>query len=335
MVRTLFATEAGEGALVAGVDRGAGVLATATGTTTGTAELTTTGGTTATAASTIATGTTAGTTATATGGALRLDVAVLEFNELLDLALTLALGLAASTDNVVLALILDEGLGAGPLLVLLDSLVGLAEGEGGLVLKSELLLGLLGEVLVEGHVLLLLLLLLGVLIGSGILLLLSLGDRLTGLLVLKLSLAFGGTPSLSSSLLGVGYASLAVAVILGASAPASATTTATVPAARATGSLIGGLASVAVAAGIAITERSLVTACVSSAASAGRLSTSLDGRNAISVALGGVGRCLLDSLHRGGGTIITLDIVAEEIEEVLRGDRHLAAVIYRPSRREL
>lgn len=206
----LLAAEARERGLVAGVDGCAALLGT--GSATGAATELAAGGaiatatTTATATgSTIATGTaTTAATGTAAGGALGLDVAVLDLNELLDLALTLALGLATASSKVILTLFLDEGLGAGPLLVVLHSLVGLAEGKSGLALERELLLGQLGEVLVEGDVLVLFLLFLPDIDGSSLtlsLLLLGLGNLLAGLLVLKLSIAFGGAPSLSSLLL--------------------------------------------------------------------------------------------------------------------------------------
>ena len=201
-----LSAEAGEGRLVVRVDGGTGSTVL-TATTVATTELAT-GSTTATAAGgTIAAGTTtrAATAATATSSALGLNVALVDLNDLLDLALTLALGLATGTGDEVLSLILDEGLGGSPLLVLLGTLVGLADAQGLLSLKGELLLSELGEVLRVRDVLVLGLLLLGLLggltLGNG-LLLLGLSDLLASLLILKLSLALGGTPRLGSLLLG-------------------------------------------------------------------------------------------------------------------------------------
>lgn len=206
-MRRHLVAEAGEGRLIVRVDGSSLVLgagSTATGSTTGS---TTTGSTTGTATATagIATGTTAAATGTTTSGALGLDEALVDLEDLLDLALTLALLLAGGASNELLGLVLLEGLGVGPLLVLNDTLVGLADLEGGsLGLESGLLLGELSEVLGVGDVLLLLLL--GGSLGGGLtlggLLLLRLGDLLAGLLILQLSLALGGAPGLGSLLLG-------------------------------------------------------------------------------------------------------------------------------------
>jgi hypothetical protein len=150
-----------------------------------------------------ATTTTAATaSASTTTGALGLDEAGVEVDGLLDLALSLALGLASGGGKVLLLLVL-EGLGVGPLLVELAALVGLTDLGAGL--KSGLLLGLLGEVVFVGD------LLLGLLLGGGLsgssllssgVLLLVLSDSLAGLLILKLSLAFVSTPGLGSLLVG-------------------------------------------------------------------------------------------------------------------------------------
>lgn len=223
----LFSSEAGESGLVVGVDgssAAAGSAATtataevatevATGTATGTTTATALTTTLATATTTLATatagelatGTTTAATTLATVGALgRLDEAVLELDDLLRLALALALGLATGTGEEDLLLVLDEFLGAGPLLVGLGALVGLADLQGVLVLESELLLDLLGEVVGVGDGLVLLLdgsgILRGGVLGNG-LLDVGLGNVLALDLVLQLGLAFGGTPRESSLLVG-------------------------------------------------------------------------------------------------------------------------------------
>lgn len=198
--------EAGEGRLIVGVDGSSLVLGaggTATGSTTGSA----TGSATRTATATagITTGTTAAAAGTTTSRTLGLDETLVDLDDLLDLALTLALLLAGGASNELLGLILLEGHGVGPLLVLNDTLVGLADLEGGLSLESGLLLGLLDEVLGVGDVLILFLLggrLSGGLTLGGGLLLLRLGDLLGGLLILQLGLALGGAPGQGSLLLG-------------------------------------------------------------------------------------------------------------------------------------
>ncbi|KAK8114092.1 hypothetical protein PG999_006161 [Apiospora kogelbergensis] len=101
-----------------------------------------------------------------------------------------------------IGLFLDKSLGAGPLLVGLAALVGLADI--GTAAKSQLLLGQLGEVLGVGDALVLLLLgdgfsVLGIL--SGGLLQLRLGNGLASLLILGLGFAFLSTPALGSLLL--------------------------------------------------------------------------------------------------------------------------------------
>lgn len=195
---SLFAAEAGEGGLILSVD-GSSVL-TATTSSASLRAITASRASVTTTATIASSATASATAASSTSSALRLNEARVEVNGLLGLALTLALGLAAGSSDEVLLLLL-EGLGVGPLLVELAALVGLADGDVGV--EGELLLGLLGEVVGVGDVLLLGL---GRLLGSGLLggglLLLSLGDNLSGLLVLKLSSTFGGTPRLSSLLLG-------------------------------------------------------------------------------------------------------------------------------------
>jgi hypothetical protein len=190
----LFAAQARESRLVVRVERGS-VL---TGATAATTEVTA-GTTTAAATGAIATTTTAA--ATAATGALGLNVAGIDLDELLGLALALALVLGVG-GREELILLLGEGLEVLPLLVL-DALVGLADLE--LALEGKLLLGQLGEVLVVGHVLLLRLLLLGLGNRRGLALgFLRLGDLGGGLLVLQLGLAFDGAPGLASLLLRVG-----------------------------------------------------------------------------------------------------------------------------------
>lgn len=137
---SLVAAEAGEGRLVLGVDSSAGVTTAATGVvvtarSTLTTTLTTTTATAATAA--------AATTAT-TRSSVSLNEARVEVNGLLDLALALALGLAAGGSEVLLLGVL-ESLGVGPLLVELAALVGLTDGK--ITAKGGLLLGHLVQVL--------------------------------------------------------------------------------------------------------------------------------------------------------------------------------------------
>lgn len=214
-VGRLFA-EAGEGRLVLGVDVSSS-RATATGTTTGTTlaaattAVTTASTTTAAAAATVTTVTTVttvaavatvATVATVTttvtaAGALSLDEARVKVDSLLDLALTLA-ELLASRGGDVLLLVVLEGGGASPLLVELAALVGLTDL---VATKSELLLGLLGEVVGVRDGLVLRFSGLGIGISGGVLV--ALGNSLAGLLVLELGITLVGAPALSS-LLGSG-----------------------------------------------------------------------------------------------------------------------------------
>lgn len=207
-----------EGRLVLGVDGGRVittttsaaevVAATALTTSASTTALTTSTSTAALTASTatLATGTTTGTTTSAMG-TVGLNVTLVNVENLLLLALTLTLGLGGSGGNEV-GLFLDKSLGAGPLLISLAALVGLADV--GAATKSQLLLGQLGEVLGVGDALVLLLLGNGISLGilSGSLLQLRLGNSLASLLILGLSFAFLSTPALGSLLLGAAGSSV-------------------------------------------------------------------------------------------------------------------------------
>ena len=188
---SLVTAEAGEGRGVLGVNRSSSLATAAT------AEVTT--GTTLTTAT--ATATTLATAAAAsTTGTLRLDIARVEVNGLLDLALTLTGLLAASGSEVILLVIL-EGLGVLPLLVEFATLVSRAEVE---VTEGKLLLGLLGKVVDVGDALVLGLS--GGLVAGSILdeslVLISVGDNLGSLLVLQLCLTLLGTPRGISLLVG-------------------------------------------------------------------------------------------------------------------------------------
>lgn len=211
---TLFA-ERGEGRGIVGVD-GHSTTTSTTGTGLGSSTGSSAGATTGTSASTSArastalttVGTTTGTSATTTralGGCVGLlPAAVVVDGELL-LALTLTLLLAGTAGNEVLVVVLDKRLGAGPLLVVSD---GLADALG--VAQGELLLGLLGEVGLKSDLLDLGLFVLSFGILSLGILLLGLGNGLSSLLVLELSLAFGGTPRLGSLLLGAAVKNVSI-----------------------------------------------------------------------------------------------------------------------------
>lgn len=132
---------------------------------------------------------------------------MVDLHNLLGLALTLTLSFSAGPGEVVIVVLFDKGLGAGPLLALLDALVRLADSQGVLGFESELLLGLLSEVVGKGDMLVLfgglarlfISLRLGLsrsLSFNSSLLLLSLGNLLAGLLVLQLGLAFWTSPGL-------------------------------------------------------------------------------------------------------------------------------------------
>lgn len=141
----LVATKAGEGELVLGVD-GSGTVATSAA---GVASIAAVAATLTTASTTSASATAAATT----GGAVALNVARVEFEGLLDLALTLTLFLAVVASDEFFVIILLESLGVGPLLVELATLVGLADLE--FSFESGLLLGLLSEVVGKGDALVL------------------------------------------------------------------------------------------------------------------------------------------------------------------------------------
>lgn len=131
----LFAAEAGEGGLILGVD-GSGTTASAAEVVASTAAIT--------ATLTTASTTSAASAAAASTRALRFNVARVEVERLLDLALTLTLLLAVAARNELLVLVLLESLGIGPFLVELATLVGPTDLEA--TLEGEFLLGLLGEV---------------------------------------------------------------------------------------------------------------------------------------------------------------------------------------------
>jgi hypothetical protein len=223
-----LSTEAGESVGVVDLDGGSSA---ATGSTTRSTTAATGSITTATSATeslttatlsitagSIATGAVAtSTTETTTSTVGLLDESLVNLNDLLLLALTLALGLGTSAlDEGLLSALLD-GLGVGPLLVVLAAFVGLA-GLGDTGGKGGLLLGLLDEVVSVGDAVVLGLGLGGgeglELVAIGVdgsvgsvlnkgLLLVGLGDLLTRNLIFELGLAFGGTPSVGSLLLGV------------------------------------------------------------------------------------------------------------------------------------
>jgi hypothetical protein len=121
--------------------------------------------------------------------------------------LALTLLLAGRSSNVIGTLLLSDGLALGELLG--AALVGLAYIGGG---KGTLLLSLLGKVLSIGHGLVFRLGLCGGL-GRGFLgrsldsgcvfLLVLLGNGLASLLVSPLGVTIGGTPALSSLLVGI------------------------------------------------------------------------------------------------------------------------------------
>jgi hypothetical protein len=227
-----------------------------------------------TAAWSIATSTTAtASTATSTTLLWGLNKALVDLNDLLLLALTLTLGLWTGTGNESSFLLLLESLGGLPLLVLLATLVGLADLKG---TKSELLLSLLDEVVgVRDAVVLWLWL--GDLSGLTVSVLeLSLSNGLGGLLILELSLTLGSAPSVSSLLLRLTTSplefsflhqpkdyspsnGLGVAVVTSATGATATTSTAGVSALGAwvtvsANTVIDWLATVGSAAGLAVTE---------------------------------------------------------------------------------
>jgi hypothetical protein len=305
----LVAAEAGESRLVVGVDSSVALSsslrsAATTAAVTSTATVTTTLSASATTAATAS--------ASTTSGALGLDETGVEVNSLLDLALSLALGLASGGGKVLLLLVL-EGLGVGPLLVELATLVGLTDLEARL--ESGLLLSLLGEIFFVGD------LLLGLLLGGGLsgssllssgVLLLVLSDSLAGLLVLKLSLAFGSTPGLVGLLLGATMATelggVSVIAVVGASSTTSTTDTGTSTASGSiTGSLLSGSVLVASATSTTVLESTLVTTgatAVSSSTSSLYRSLGLD------IALSSASIVLVNGLDRNDGLLLAVTVVA-------------------------
>lgn len=323
----LVAAEAGESGLVAGVDGSAALssslrsaAATATGVVTTTATVTTTLSTTTATAATATAGTTSATTS-----ALGLDESRVEVNGLLDLALTLSLGLASSGGEVLLLLVL-EGLGVGPLLVELAALVGLADLETRL--ESGLLLSLLGEVVVVRDLLLGLLLggslSSGSLLSSGVLLLV-LSDSLAGLLVLKLSSTLVGTPGLGSLLVRAAVTAelglVSVVAFVTASSTTSTTDTGTSAASGTIArSLLGGSLLVSAAAGTTILEGTLVT----TGSTAVTASTSGPyGSLGLDIALSSASSVLVNGLDRNDGLLLAVTVVAEVGKRVLCDNRHL------------
>jgi len=323
----LVAAEAGESGLVAGVNGSAALssslrsaAATATGVVTTTATVTTTLSATTTTAATATAGTTSATT-----GALGLDESRVEVNGLLDLALTLSLGLASSGGEVLLLLVL-EGLGVGPLLVELAALVGLTDLETRL--ESGLLLSLLGEVIVVRD------LLLGLFLGgslssssllSGGVLLLVLSDSLAGLLVLKLSSTLVGTPRLGSLLVRATVtAELGLVSVLAFVTASSTTSTTDTGTSAASGtiarSLLGRSLLVSAAAGTTILEGTLVTTrstAVTASTSGPYGSLGLD------IALSSASSVLVNGLDRNDGLLLAVTVVAEVGKRVLCDNRHL------------
>jgi hypothetical protein len=215
--------EAGEFLGVLGVDRGgAASRGTAWGTTSW--ATTATGRTVpsrATESTTLATegatlaalASTAGSIATAAAAASRvarglLDEALVNLDDLLLLALTGTLSLAGRGGDESLLLLLLELAGAGPLLVLLGALVGLASSSGG----ERELLSLLDEVVGVRDGVVLLLLLEGAAVsvdGSGLAVLsqgdlaIGLSENFTGGLISALGLAGLTAPAVSDLLLRV------------------------------------------------------------------------------------------------------------------------------------
>jgi hypothetical protein len=318
----LVAAEAGESRLVVGVDSSVALSsslrsAAATAAVTSTATVTTTLSASATTAATAS--------ASTTSGALGLDETGVEVNGLLDLALSLALGLASGGGKVLLLLVL-EGLGVGPLLVELAALVGLTDLEARL--KSGLLLSLLGEVFFVGD------LLLGLLLGGGLsgssllssgVLLLVLSDSLASLLILKLSLAFVSAPGLGSLLVGATVATelggVSVIALVGASSATSTTDTGTSAATGTiTGSLLSGSVLVASATSTTVLESTLVTTGATAVSSS---TSGLYGSLGLDIALSSASSVLVNGLDRNDGLLLAVTVVAEVGKRVLCDNRHL------------
>jgi len=320
----------------AGSSRSTTALAATTSTTALTASAVTTTATalaatersTALATATAATVTAATARSTLTGRGREHALAVkLDVNLLLALALTL--GLAAGGSEKVLLLAGDLGaLGE----VLGAALVGLAQV---LLTEVQLLLSQLGEVGDVG---------LGVVLGLSLsslslgilldgLLLLLLGDGLTGLLISKLGLASLGTPAVSSLLLVLTKAGPAVAVTLlaGKTSTASTGTAATTAATTTATTLLLGLArsasTVAAGTGTAIPKRVVVR--IVALLSAGLVALALNGGSGLdvrAVALAVPRGSLVDGLCRGLSwpVGVELRVVAQQLVHVLGSNcRHL------------
>lgn len=345
--------EAGESAGVVDVDVGSVAAAAAGSSSSSTTALATTTSTTALTASTAVTAVTttattltaterttaltaatAATVATATGTTLtgrrgEHTVAVkLDVNLLLALALTL--GLSSGSGEEVLLLALDLGT-LGELLG--AALVGLAEV---LLAKLQLLLSQLGEVGSVG---------LGVVLRLGLgglslsiildgLLLLLLGDGLTGLLVSKLGLASLGTPAVSSLLLVLAKSgpAVTVAVCAGLTTTASTGTTAGTTAATTTATtLLLRLTrtTLAVAAGADTAIPKSVVVGVVALLGAALVALTLSGRSSLdvgTVALAVPRGRLVDGLCRwlSWPVGVELRVVAQQLVHVLGSNcRHL------------
>lgn len=340
--------EAGESAGVAdvrGVTTGAATgassttaFATATSTTTLTASTTvttaatalaTTERSTALATATAATVTTAAAGTTLTGRGSEHALAI-KLNVNLLLALALTLGLAAGAGEEVLLLALNLGaLGE----VLGAALVGLADV---LLAKLQLLLSQLGEVGSIG---------LGVVLALGLsslslsilldgVLLLLLGDGLTGLLVSKLGLASLGAPAVGSLLLVLAKTGPAVTVTLltGETTTASTgTTTGTTATTTAATTLLLRLArtTCAVAAGADTAIPKSVVVGVVALLGAALVALALNGRRGLdvgTVALAVPGGGLVDGLCRwlSWPVGVELRVVAQQLVHVLGSNcRHL------------
>lgn len=227
---------------------------------------TTTAGSVSTTASATASESTTSTALRALGG---LDEALVDLDNGLLLALTLALGLSSGSADKVLLVLLGESFGVGPLLVDLGSLVGLA-GLGNGAEQSSAGLLLLLEVVGVG-----LAVVLGLDFGGSNsvtvsrqgFLGLGAGNGITSLLISELSASLVGTPAMGSLLLGFAADMLArvlaeldlclpsngAAVSVHAST-ATATSTASTVSSSCGALTVGWLATVVGRSGIAVTE---------------------------------------------------------------------------------
>lgn len=283
--------ERGESVLVGKVDRGVGATATTA--------------TTATAGTTLATGSTAtgATTGTTTARSLNsgLVEGLLNVEQLLALLLGAGLGLLG----------LGRGKVVGLLLLVLGELGpgGLVAGNftGSLGLDVELLAGLGGKVLVEGHGLVLLLLgdLLGLDGGSGSgssLGALSLGVSLGLLLGVELLLAVLTAPALGDSLLRVDTVGLRVTVESTATGGATGGTTATTTATTATALTVAGTAATGVLLLLALDGGVSATLGAGSTV-AGTTTALVAGTGDVALGLGGSG---LGGGGPGGGDVLAV-----------------------------